>query len=35
MGVISARADYKVNLKAEVEIRMLHDKIDLLLEARK
>lgn len=30
-----ARADYKVNLKAEVEIRMLHDKIDLLLEARK
>ncbi len=30
-----ARADYKVNLKAEVEIRMLHDKIDLLLEGRK
>ncbi|MBN9400428.1 MAG: DUF1003 domain-containing protein ['Candidatus Kapabacteria' thiocyanatum] len=30
-----ARADYKVNLKAEVEIRMLHDKIDLLLEAKK
>ena len=31
---ISAEHDYEVNLKAEIEIMLLHDKIDLLREAQ-